>query len=74
MYVPPLPDFVVCHIDKDCSHISCCVSVPVIDIAIQFELKLDLCENSISIGLENAMKSIDDALSKYEWGKCSFVK
>ena len=68
-FIPPLPDFVVCHIGETCSSIKCCIDVGIMDLSIQFELNLNLCDNTISVGFEKYHKTVFDALSIYQWGK-----
>ena len=66
---PPLPDFLACHIDETCSQIVCCIDVDAIGISVKAQLDLNLCENSITTGFEETVKTVEEALSKYDWGE-----
>ena len=70
--IPTLPDYVACHVDETCSRIVCCIDVEVIGLSLKFDLDIDLCGNSIIASFESAQQKVDNALSKYEWGKYSF--
>ena len=44
-----------------------------IGFSLKFKLDIDICGNSIVAEFENVMQKVDNALSKYEWGKIPFL-
>ncbi|XP_076076023.1 uncharacterized protein LOC143046845 [Mytilus galloprovincialis] len=65
--LPALSNGTTCHLSDDCTGVTCCTDVDLLSRSISTSLKLDPCEYTLQVQIENLVVNI--SLVDYQFGK-----
>ncbi|XP_060567959.1 uncharacterized protein LOC132726631 [Ruditapes philippinarum] len=65
--LPSLPAGISCHLSEHCSSFECCLNVPELDRTVAFYIDIDVCNNNLSVGIDNL--GHNQPLVEYPYGK-----